>query len=148
VHTVHEKKPTKELVGRERKTVQEKSKKYHPEAARGLGDVLSAREGDLIIVRDEAVSLGLVQIIMLEIRRQPAGRGVRSVALAHLVLLRISLDAHQWLPDEGTWVETWRKERKRQPTNGQGHCKITAWPMSNDQSQVKITYRVIILMTS
>jgi hypothetical protein len=23
------------------------------------------------------------------------------------------------LPDEGTWAETWRKKRKRQPTNGQ-----------------------------
>jgi hypothetical protein len=50
LHTIHEKKPTKELVGRERKTAQEKSKKYHPEVARGLGDPLSAREGDLIII--------------------------------------------------------------------------------------------------
>jgi hypothetical protein len=54
LHTVHEKKPTKELVGRERKTAQEKSKKHPPEAARGLGDALNAREGDLIIIRDEA----------------------------------------------------------------------------------------------
>jgi hypothetical protein len=49
-----------ELMGRERKTAQEKSKKHHPEAARGLGDALGAREGDLIIVRDEAVRSGLV----------------------------------------------------------------------------------------
>jgi hypothetical protein len=94
LHTVHEKKPTKELVGRERKTAQEKSKKHHPEAARGLGDALGAREGDLIIVGDEAISLGLVQILLLEIRRYPAGRGVSIVALAHLILLRKSLDAH------------------------------------------------------
>jgi hypothetical protein len=33
------------------------------------------------------------------------------------------------------WAETWRKERKRQPTNGQGNCKITALPMSNGQRQ-------------
>jgi hypothetical protein len=61
LHTIHEKKPMKELVGRERKNAQEKSKKkHHPKAARGLGDALSAREGDLIIVGDEAVSSGLV----------------------------------------------------------------------------------------
>jgi hypothetical protein len=46
LHTVHKKKPTKELVGRERKTAQEESKEHHPKAARGLGDPLSAREGD------------------------------------------------------------------------------------------------------
>jgi hypothetical protein len=59
LHTVHEKKPMKEFVGRERKTAQEKSKKLHPEAAWGLGDPLSAREGDLIIIGDEAVSAAL-----------------------------------------------------------------------------------------
>jgi hypothetical protein len=30
-----------------------------------------------------------------------------------------------YLPDEGTWAETWRKERKRYPTNGWGKYKIT-----------------------
>jgi hypothetical protein len=101
LHIVHEKKPTKELMGRERKTVQEKSKKHHPKAARGLGDALSAREGDLILIEDEAISLGLVQILLLEIRRHPAGRGVSSVALAHLVLLRKMLDANLRLAHRG-----------------------------------------------
>jgi hypothetical protein len=91
----------KELVGRERKTAQEKSKKHHPKAARGLGDPLSAREGDLIIIGDKAVSAGLAQILLLEIRRHPAGRGVRSLALAHLVLLRTSLDVHRRLAHGG-----------------------------------------------
>jgi hypothetical protein len=59
-------------------------------------DALDARESDLIIIGDEAISSGLVQILLIEIRRHPAGRGVRSVALAHLVLLRTSLDAHLW----------------------------------------------------
>jgi hypothetical protein len=86
--------------GRERPR-KRKAKKNHPEAARGLGDVLGAREGDLIIVGDEAISLGLVQILLLEIRRHPAGCGVSSVALAHLVLLRKSLDAHLWLAHGG-----------------------------------------------
>jgi hypothetical protein len=94
LHTVHEKKPMKELVGRERKTAQEKSKKHHPKAALGLGDPLGARKDDLIIIGDEAISLGLVQIFLLENRRHPAGRGVSSVALAHLVLLRKMLNAH------------------------------------------------------
>jgi hypothetical protein len=43
LHTIHEEKPMKELVGRERETAQEKGKKHHPEAARGLGDALDAR---------------------------------------------------------------------------------------------------------
>jgi hypothetical protein len=34
-----------------------------------------------------------------------------------------------YLLSEGTWVETWSKERKRQPTNRQGKYKITALPM-------------------
>jgi hypothetical protein len=101
LHTVHKKKPTKEFMGRERKTAQEKSKKHHPKAARGLGDPLSAREGDLNIVGDEAISVGLVQIILLEIRRHPAGRGVSSVAFAHPILLRKMLDAHLWLAHGG-----------------------------------------------
>jgi hypothetical protein len=33
-----------------------------------------------------------------------------------------------YLLGEGTWAETWRKKRKRQPTNGQGKYKITALP--------------------
>jgi hypothetical protein len=34
-----------------------------------------------------------------------------------------------YLLGEGTWADTWRKERKQQPTNGQGKYKITALPM-------------------
>jgi hypothetical protein len=34
-----------------------------------------------------------------------------------------------YLPGEGTWADTWRKEKKRQPTNGRGKYKITALPM-------------------
>jgi hypothetical protein len=94
LHTVHEKKPTKELVGRERKTAQEKSKKHHLKAALGLGDPLGAREDDLIIIGDKAISLGLVQILLFENRRHPAGRGVSSVGFPHLVLLRKMLDMH------------------------------------------------------
>jgi hypothetical protein len=101
LHTIHEEKPTKELMGRERKTVQEESKEHHPKAARGLGDPLSAREGDLIIIGDEAISSGFFQILLREIRRHPAGRGVRSANLAHLVLLRKMLDAHLRLAHGG-----------------------------------------------
>jgi hypothetical protein len=64
LHTVHEKKPTKELMGRKRKTTQEESKKHHPKATLGLEDPLGARKDDLIIVEDEAISLGLVQILL------------------------------------------------------------------------------------
>jgi hypothetical protein len=93
LHTVHKEKPTKELVGRERETAQEKGKKHHSEAARGLGDALGAREDDLIVVGDETISLDLGEILLLEIKGHPAGR-IGSVALPHLVLLHKGLDAH------------------------------------------------------
>jgi hypothetical protein len=46
LHTIHIKKPMKELVGRKRKTAQKERKKHHPEAAFGLGDPLRAGEND------------------------------------------------------------------------------------------------------
>jgi hypothetical protein len=60
LHTIDEKKSTKELMGRERKSTQEKIKEHHPKATRGLGDAISARESDLIIDEDEAVGLGFL----------------------------------------------------------------------------------------
>jgi hypothetical protein len=56
LHTINKEKPTKELVGRERKTAQEKGEEHHPVAAQGLGDALSAREDDLITIGDETIS--------------------------------------------------------------------------------------------
>jgi hypothetical protein len=94
LHTVYEKKPTKEFVDRERKTAQKKIKKHHPKAALGLGDPLWG-------FRDEAVSLGLVQILLRENRRHPAGHGVSSAILAHLVLLCKVLNAHLQLAHGG-----------------------------------------------
>jgi hypothetical protein len=84
----------KEFMGRKRETAQEKGKKHHPEAARELGDALGARKDDLIIIGDETIRLGLGEILLLEIRRHPAGHRIGSVALPHLVLLRKGLDAH------------------------------------------------------
>jgi hypothetical protein len=46
LYTVHIKKPTKELVGRKRKTTKKEIKKHHPKAALGLGDPLGAGEDD------------------------------------------------------------------------------------------------------
>jgi hypothetical protein len=94
LHTIDEKKSTKELVGRERKFAPEKIKEHHPKATQGLRDAISARESDLIIGGDEAVGLGFLQILLLELRGHPAGRGVRSLPLGHLVLLRQMLHAH------------------------------------------------------
>jgi hypothetical protein len=110
LHTVDEKKPMKELVGRERKSAQEKIKKHHPKAARGLGDALSARESDLIIGGDEAIGLGFLQILLLELRWHPAGRRVSSDILAHLVLLSASLDVHLGVA-HGGYAETQKGAR-------------------------------------
>jgi hypothetical protein len=94
LHTINEKEPTKELMGRKGKTAQKKDRKHHPKAALGLGDPFGAREDDLIVIGDEAISLGLVQILLCENRRHPTGGDVRSFPLGHLVLLRQMLHAH------------------------------------------------------
>jgi hypothetical protein len=46
LHAIHKKQPTKEFMGRKRKTTEDKSKKHHSMAARGLGDVLSTKKDD------------------------------------------------------------------------------------------------------
>jgi hypothetical protein len=94
LHTIHKKKPTKELVGRKEKTAQEKGKKHHPKTVSGLRGPFGAQEDDLIIIGDEAISSGLVQILLRENRRHPAGHSIRSFPLGHLVLLRQMLHAH------------------------------------------------------
>jgi hypothetical protein len=33
-----------------------------------------------------------------------------------------------YLLSEGTWAETWKKEQKRQPTNGQRNTKLLRYP--------------------
>jgi hypothetical protein len=46
LHTIHIKKPTKELVGRKRKTTQKEGEKHNPIATFGLGDPLGVGEDD------------------------------------------------------------------------------------------------------
>jgi hypothetical protein len=94
LHTIYKEKPTKELVGRERKTVQEKGKEHHPVAARGLGDALDARKDDLITIGDETISNGLVEICLLELRGHLVARCIGGVGFPHLVLLCTGLEAH------------------------------------------------------
>jgi hypothetical protein len=101
LHTVYKKKPMKELVGRERKTAQQKSKEHHPKAALGLGDPLCARKDDLIVNRDEAISVSLVQILLLKNERHPVGCGISSVGFPHLVILCKVLDVHLRLAHGG-----------------------------------------------
>jgi hypothetical protein len=59
LHAIHKKQPTKEFVGKERKTAEEKSKKHHPMAARGLGDALGNRKNDRSISNNYSLLLGL-----------------------------------------------------------------------------------------
>jgi hypothetical protein len=43
-----------------------------------------------------------------------------------------------YLLGEGTWAETWRKERKRQPTNGQENTKLPHYPQNGSRS-IRVT---------
>jgi hypothetical protein len=44
-----------------------------------------------------------------------------------------------YLLGEGTWAATWRKERKRQPTNGQRNTKLPRYPRNGTRS-ISVTY--------
>jgi hypothetical protein len=92
LHTINKKKPTKEFVGRKGKSAQEKGEEHHPKTISGLGDPFSTWEDNLVIVGDEAIRSGLVQLLLRKDRRHPARRGVHP--LGHLVLLRLMLHAH------------------------------------------------------
>jgi hypothetical protein len=48
LHAINKKKPVEEFIGRKGESAQEESKKYHPIAARGLGDALGAGEDYLV----------------------------------------------------------------------------------------------------
>jgi hypothetical protein len=94
LHTVNIKKPMKELVGRKRESAEKESEEQHPVAARGLGDPFGAREDDGVVVGDETIRLGLVQILLLESRGHSAHCRVCRFTLGHLVLLRQVLHMH------------------------------------------------------
>jgi hypothetical protein len=63
----------KEFVGRERQTAEEKSKKHHPMAARGLGDALGTRKNNRSINSNYSLLLGLNQIGFFELQWNPLG---------------------------------------------------------------------------
>jgi hypothetical protein len=92
LHTINKQKPTKEFVGRKGKTAQKIGEEHHPKTISGLGDPFSAWEDNLVIVGDEAIRSGLVQILLRKGRRHPARRGVNP--FGHLVLLHLMLHAH------------------------------------------------------
>jgi hypothetical protein len=92
LHTINKKKPMKEFVGRKGKTAQKIGKEHHPKTISGLGDPLSAGEDNLVVVGDETIRSGLLQLPLRKGRRHPARRGVHP--LGHLVLLRPMLHAH------------------------------------------------------
>jgi hypothetical protein len=92
LHTVNKNKPTKKFVGRKRKTAQKIGKEHHPKTIPGLGDPLSAGEDNLVVIGDEAIRLGFLQLLLRKGRRYPARCDV--LPLGHLVLLRLMLHAH------------------------------------------------------
>jgi hypothetical protein len=72
LHTVKIKEPTKEFVSRKREAVEKESEKHHPVAARGLGDPLGGGEDNGVLVRNETIRFGLVQLLLRESRGHPA----------------------------------------------------------------------------
>jgi hypothetical protein len=94
LHTVHIKEPTKELMDRKRESAKKKGEKHHPIAALGLGDPLGGGEDDGVIVGDETVCLGLIQLLLCKSRGYPARRGIHHFCLGYLVLHRQMFHTH------------------------------------------------------
>jgi hypothetical protein len=92
LHTVNKKKPMKKFMGMKRKTAQKIGKEHHPKTIPGLGDPLSAGEDNLVIVGDEAIRLGFLQLLLRKGRRYPTRCDV--LPRGHLVLPRRMLHAH------------------------------------------------------
>jgi hypothetical protein len=83
LHTINKEKPTKELVGRKRKTTEEKIEEHYPITTRGLQDPLSTRKFDGILGGDEAICPGFLHLLRRDGRANKlGGRGV----LGHGVL--------------------------------------------------------------
>jgi hypothetical protein len=87
LHTVNKEKPTKELVGRKRKSTEEESKEHYLITTRGLRDPLRAWKLDRIFGGDEAVRPGLFHLLLRDGRGHLADRRVR-FSLGHGVLAR------------------------------------------------------------
>jgi hypothetical protein len=73
LHTVDKEKPTKKLVGRKRKAMEEEGKEHYPITARGLRDPLSAWKLDGILDGDEAVRPGFLHLLLRDGGVHPAG---------------------------------------------------------------------------
>jgi hypothetical protein len=84
LHAINKEEPTKEFVGRKRKTVKKESKKHHPITAQGLGDAFSAGEDDRCHSDEKPLPLSLVQIGFLKFRGNPTGRRAPDLLLHHL----------------------------------------------------------------
>jgi hypothetical protein len=72
LHTIKIKKPMKEFVSRKRESAEKESEKHQPVAARGLRDPLGGGEDNGILVGNETVRFGLVQLLPRESRGHPA----------------------------------------------------------------------------
>jgi hypothetical protein len=73
LYTIDKEKPTKKLMGRERKTAEEESKEHYPITARGLRDLLSAGKFDGILGGDEAISPGFLHLLLRDGGAHPVG---------------------------------------------------------------------------
>jgi hypothetical protein len=100
LHTVDKEKPTEKLVGRKRKTAEEKRKKHYPITSWGLRDPLSTGKFDGILGSDEAVRPGFLHLLLCDGGVHPVGgrRGLGHGALGgqvfHVHLIRSALGGY------------------------------------------------------
>jgi hypothetical protein len=95
LHTINKEKPTKKLVGRKRKAMEEEGKEHYPITARGLRDPLGAGKFDGVLGGEETILPSHLHLFILDRKAHPIGCGVRILALGHNDILGCAvLHAH------------------------------------------------------
>jgi hypothetical protein len=94
LHVVDEEKPTKKLVGRERKATEKEGKEHNPISLWQRGNTLFTGEDDQRRFREKAILFCFLQIGLLKRRRNPLESHLVATLLHHCCYVRNLLDGH------------------------------------------------------
>jgi hypothetical protein len=114
LHTIDEKKTTKELVGGKRMATEEEREEHYPITAQGLRDPFSTWKLNGILGGDEAVRPGFFHILLRDGGVHPAGGGR---GLGHGVLGGLMFHAHLMRRVRGGYAQ---EKKAEEISNGGG----------------------------
>jgi hypothetical protein len=94
LNAVDKEKPTKKLVGRERKATEKEGKEHNPISLWQQGNTLFTGEDDWRCFREKAILFCFLQIGLLKHRRNPLESHLVATFLHHCCSVRNLLDGH------------------------------------------------------